>query len=150
MGDFIKELYEDVVIEIINMTRATLKEAIEFKTVLTSEIDNGCRKMIIDLSNCNYMDSTFLGTIVVAFKMISNVNGKLVLISPKTFAYDMLHVTGTMKLFNVFESMDSALQYFDGLNSTSNIDMTKKDKGLEKNSVRINQKESVKTSRSTF
>ena len=56
MGDFIKELYEDVVIEIVNMTRATLKEASEFKTILTTEIDSGCKKMIIDLSGCDYMD----------------------------------------------------------------------------------------------
>ena len=81
MGDFIKELYEDVVIEIVNMTRATLKEASEFKTILTTEIDSGCKKMIIDLSGCDYMDK--------------------------------------------------ALQYFDGLKSDSNFEMTKKDKGLE-------------------
>ena len=149
MGDFIKEIYEDVVIEVVNINRATLKEAIEFKAVLTNEIDNGCKKMIIDLSSCEYMDSTFLGTIVVALKKINNANGKLVLISPKTFAYDMLHVTGTMKLFDVFDSMDMALEYFDGLNSTSNLGMTKKDKGLVQGS-RSNQKESVKTSKSTF
>jgi anti-anti-sigma factor len=149
LGDFIKEIYEDVVIEIVNMTRATLKEAIDFKTILTSEIDTGCRKMIIDLSGCEYMDSTFLGTVVVALKKIANVNGNLVLIYPKTFAYDMLHVTGSMKLFEVFESMDQALQYFAGLNSAINLGMTKKDRDLEQNS-KSNQKESVRTSRSTF
>ncbi len=150
MGDFIKEIYEDVVIEIVNITRATLKEAIEFKTILISEIDNGCKKMIIDLSGCEYMDSTFLGTIVVAFKKITNVNGNLVLISPKTFAYNMLHVTGTLKLFDAFESMDEALQYFDNINPPSAKETSNKAKGLEPQAVRPIHKESVRTSRSTF
>ncbi len=151
MGDFIKELYKDVVIEIVNITRATLKEAIDFKTILISEIDNGCRKMIIDLSGCEYMDSTFLGTIVVALKKLTNINGNLVLISPKTFSYNMLYVTDFLKLFEVFESMDEALKYFDGLNSASNLEVTKKNKGIEQQSNgRFNHKESVKTSRSTF
>ncbi len=149
MSDFTKEIYEDVVIEIVNINRATLKEAIEFKAVLISEIDNGCKKMIIDLSSCEYMDSTFLGTIVVALKKISSIDGKIVLISPKTFAFDMLHVTGTIKLFEVFETIDEALNYFDKVDSTSNLGMTKKDKGLEQG-LKLNQKESVKTSRSTF
>ncbi len=150
MGDFIKELYEDVVIEVVNITRATMKEALDFKTILSNEIDNGCIKMIVDLSSCAYMDSTFLGTIVVALKKMRTVNGKLVLISPKTFAYDMLHVTGTLKLFDVFESMENALKFFDELNSVPQVKLKKRDEVLKQEQEKIIHKESVRTSRSTF
>ena len=151
MSDFIKELYEDVVIEVVNIERATLKEAIDFKTILSSEIDNGCIKMIIDLSACNYMDSTFLGTMVVALKKIKSMNGKLVLISPKTFAYDMLHITGTIKLFDVFDSMEEALQYFD--NSKSDLkdeNSANKENEFQKLPIKAVHKGSVRTSKSTF
>ena len=42
--DFTKEKHDDVVIEVVNLTRATLKEAEEFKQTLVQDIERGSKK----------------------------------------------------------------------------------------------------------
>ena len=80
--DFIKEKYDDVLVEVVNLTRATLKEAEEFKLTLTQDIEEGVRKIVVDLSQCEFIDSTFLGALVVSLKKITNVNSDQLLYSP--------------------------------------------------------------------
>lgn len=111
--DFTQEIYNDVTVETVNMERATMKEALEFKDILLNNIDNGCRKLIIDLSSCAFIDSTFLGSLVVVMKKMKNAGGEIILVSPKSFAYDMLQVTGTLKLFSMYILLKEALAHFD-------------------------------------
>ncbi len=59
---FIKEEHNDVIVEVVDLTRATLSEADEFKQRLTENIENGYKKIVVDLSDCEFIDSTFLGS----------------------------------------------------------------------------------------
>ena len=59
--DFIREEHGTVLVEKVNLTRATLKEAEEFKSHLVSDIKDGWQKIVVDLSECEFIDSTFLG-----------------------------------------------------------------------------------------
>ncbi len=151
MGDFIKNYFEDITILVVNLSRATLKEAIEFKYLVLAEIDKGCKKLIVDLSDCSYMDSTFLGTIVVALKKITSSNGKMALVSPNSSAYEMLYISGTLKLFENFSSLNEAIDYFE----KSNLDSVEKDvknvNALKENKpAKPPHNEPVRTSKSTF
>jgi anti-anti-sigma factor len=57
-----------------------LLDAEEFKKILFKDIQTGWRKIIIDLTECKFIDSTFLGTIVIALKKITELGGKLRLV----------------------------------------------------------------------
>ena len=62
--DFDKTKNNNVVVLKVNLVRATLKEAEEFKNQLMEEIKLGNKKMVVDLSICEFIDSTFLGSLV--------------------------------------------------------------------------------------
>ena len=59
---FIKNNDVDATIIRINHIRASAEEAITFKDFMLVNIHQGHRQFIIDLTNCEFMDSTFLGS----------------------------------------------------------------------------------------
>ncbi|MDO8551043.1 MAG: hypothetical protein Q7S39_12960 [Ignavibacteria bacterium] len=61
LDDFILEIVDGIAIEKLNMTRVTIKETKEFKETLNSLIINGHNKIIIDFSECDYVDSSIIG-----------------------------------------------------------------------------------------
>jgi anti-anti-sigma factor len=113
--DFTKDRQGDVLTEIVNISRATIKEALDFKKVLDDDLAKNNRKIVIDLRQCSFMDSTFLGTLVVTLKRIKKQGGEMVLVKPTSFAYDMLEITGTLKIFKVFETAEEAVDHLSEL-----------------------------------
>ncbi|QQS37863.1 MAG: STAS domain-containing protein [Ignavibacteriales bacterium] len=110
--DFSKEYRSDIIIEVVNLTRATIKEAKEFQNILEEDMIKKCRKMVVDLSQCEFIDSTFLGTLVVTGKKMISLGGKIKLVEPAGLALDLLTKTGTVKLMDMFKSKDEAVESF--------------------------------------
>ena len=77
MEDFEKIIENDIVIETINLVRSTYKEAGELKGILDDDIEKGYQKIIIDLSECDFIDSTFLGVLVFGLKKIATIGGEI-------------------------------------------------------------------------
>ena len=111
--DFIKEKHEDILVEVVNLTRATLKEAEEFKLVLTGDITDGWRKIIVDLSECEFIDSTFLGTLVVSMKKITGLGGDLRLVGFQPAVHSMFELTRMYRVFESFKSKEEAIKSFE-------------------------------------
>ncbi|MGQ9644288.1 MAG: STAS domain-containing protein, partial [Ignavibacterium sp.] len=85
MEDFEKIVIKDIFIEKVNLTRATYKEAGELKKILDEDIEKRFRrKVIVDLSQCEFIDSTFLGVLVLALKKISLISGEIRLVKPQS------------------------------------------------------------------
>ncbi len=110
--DFTRENYLDVVVEIVNLSRATLKEAEEFKRVLSTEIGNGTRKLIVDLSECEFIDSTFLGALVVSLKKITALGGDLRLVGFQPSVHSMFELTRMYRVFEAFPTRQAAVESF--------------------------------------
>jgi anti-anti-sigma regulatory factor len=66
--EIIEERISDIIIESIKFDRATIGEANLLKEKLNKGIEEGFVKVIIDLSTCEYVDSTFLGVLVTTLK----------------------------------------------------------------------------------
>jgi anti-sigma B factor antagonist len=109
---FFSEKINDVVIETIDINRATFKEAEDFKKQLNQDIDRGYLKIIVDLSKCGFIDSTFLSTIVTALKKVSKTGGNLKLSGVHSETLALLELTGTAKVFEIFESKEDALKSY--------------------------------------
>ena len=73
--DFMREVVEDIVIEKVNLPRATYKEAQIFKDKILYDVLTNNLKLIIDLSSCEYIDSTFLGSLVIGLKKMAERGG---------------------------------------------------------------------------
>ncbi|MCW9097756.1 MAG: STAS domain-containing protein, partial [Ignavibacteriaceae bacterium] len=63
----------------INLLRATLNEAAEFKDYLAQAILETDKDIIVNLSNCEHLDSTFLGVLVSSFKKLKTQNRNLLI-----------------------------------------------------------------------
>lgn len=110
--DFTKEVDGDVLIEKVNFSRATYKEAQEFKNRLLYDILTNNIKIIIDLSSCEYIDSTFLGALVVVLKKMAERSGELKYVIPQPSALYLFKITGLYGVLNLYRNKEEALESF--------------------------------------
>lgn len=112
MADFERKVFDGYLVETVNISRATTKEAKEFKQILDEDILYGHHNIIVDLSRVEYMDSTFIGVMVVTFKKLRGRGGQMKLVKPGLFTNSLLNYTGTIELFDTFESPEEAIKSF--------------------------------------
>ncbi len=110
--DCVKEKIGEVTYIQVNIPRATLSEAEEFKNLLISEIDEGSRKIVVDLSACEFIDSTFLGTLVVSLKKLTALEGDLRLVGFQPAVHSMFELTRMYRVFESFKSKEEAVSSF--------------------------------------
>jgi len=110
--DFVQTVERDIVIERVNLTRATLKEAIIFKKILQSDFEKKFKKIIIDISQCEFVDSTFLGTIIFAIREMNKIDGQLRVIQPSEPFKAFLERTMILESFKPKNSLMEALESF--------------------------------------
>ena len=110
--DFIRKVEGDVVILKVNLPRATFKEAEIFRDKILYDILTNKLKIIIDLSICEYIDSTFLGALVIALKKISERGGEIKYVIPKPEALYLLKLTGLYGVLNLYRTSEDAVDSF--------------------------------------
>ena len=96
----------------VNIARATLKDAEEFKTLLFEKIQTGIKNVIIDLSRCEFIDSTFLGSLVVSLKRTTSNGGDLRLIGFQLGVETMFELTRMCRVFESFKTKEEAINSF--------------------------------------
>ena len=111
--DYIQKFIGDVLIEKINFVRATFKEAAIFRDRIYEVISMKQHKIIIDLSRCQFIDSTFLGALVMILKRITERGGELKLVIPNTEAFKIMNTMGLYRVFNVYSSEEEAINNFE-------------------------------------
>jgi anti-anti-sigma factor len=110
--DFTKEVLGDVLVEKVNFSRATFKEAQEFKDRLVYDILMNNEKIIIDLSSCEYIDSTFLGALVVILKKMAERGGEIKYVIPQPSALYLFKITGLYGVLNLYRNREEAIESF--------------------------------------
>jgi anti-sigma B factor antagonist len=112
MENFLSRNENGIIVETVNLIKATSEEAEEFKIILLEHIRNGNVNLLIDLQRCNFIDSTFLSALIVAQKVAMEDGGSLKLLSPKNEVAEVLEATGMTKIFDIFSSIEEALPSF--------------------------------------
>ena len=112
LEDFNRDTLGDVLVEKVNISRATFKEAQDFKDRLVYDIMTNNLKVIIDLSSCEYIDSTFLGVLVVVLKKMGERGGEIKYIIPQPSALYLFKLTGLYSVLNLYKNIDEAMQSF--------------------------------------
>jgi anti-anti-sigma factor len=110
--DFNKINQDGILIFEVDIPRATLKEAESFKNELSKEIDSGARKIIVDLTHCEFIDSTFLGALVVSLKKVTALNGDLRLVGFQPAVHSMFELTRMYRVFESYKSREDAVKSF--------------------------------------
>jgi len=101
-------LRNGVPIERVDIVRATLNEAQEINHNLLDDI--GYKNIIVDLSSCDYIDSTFFGAIVNAYRKIKAKGGSIVLVIGDTFLSKSFIFKDIASVFKVYRSIKEAMQ----------------------------------------
>jgi anti-anti-sigma factor len=110
--DFIQEEHGSVLVEVVNISRATMKEAEEFKQILHNDIELGWRKIVVDLTDCEFIDSTFLGALVVSLKRMTGLGGDLKLVGFQSAVTTMFQLTRMYRVFETFSTKEEAINSF--------------------------------------
>ncbi len=73
---------------------------------------SGSKKMLINLGDVNYIDSSGIGELVSAFTTVSNSGGALKLLNLTKRVHDLLQITKLYTVFEVFDNEEAALKSF--------------------------------------
>ena len=111
MSEFKRFSIEDIWIEKINLVRATLNEAQDIKDNI---IEAACEfeKIIVDLSDCEYIDSTFFGALVYCYKKILGRGGEIKLVMNDTFMTRTFIFRDIERVFNVYNKLNQAIDAY--------------------------------------
>jgi anti-anti-sigma factor len=94
----------------VNLVRATLNEAVEFKDYLAETIHDSNKDIIVNLSACEHLDSTFLGVLVSGYKKLKSQNRSLVIIEPVDQSSIFLTLNSIGKIFPLYTNVKVALE----------------------------------------
>jgi stage II sporulation protein AA (anti-sigma F factor antagonist) len=120
-NDYKIKTITDIAIVTVDLLVATQRDAKPFWDQLENDLVLKWDKVIIDLSYCTLIDSTFVGMIVKIFKTVSSNNGQLKLVFPEKNARTYLHTTGIVRIIDCFNTLNEAVNSFDSKIPTRKI-----------------------------
>ncbi|TDJ54419.1 MAG: anti-sigma factor antagonist [Ignavibacteria bacterium] len=113
MENFEQHLSGDVLIEKVNLLRETTVEARIMKSRLFEDIKLNNKSIIVDIRKCDFIDSTFLGALVVSLKRTRKTGGDIKLvITSSSFAEGIVDNSGILRLFEIYTSAKDALKSY--------------------------------------
>ncbi|MGN9813680.1 STAS domain-containing protein [Micromonospora sp. BQ11] len=71
-------------------------------------IDAGDRQVVVDLAGVGFMDSSALGTLVVMFKALRDVDGRLCLAAVQPGVRRLLSITSVDRVIDIYEDVRGA------------------------------------------
>lgn len=93
--------------------RITLGEGDEIlKDKVNSLLNQGVKKIVLNLAEVPYIDSAGLGEIVRTYTTVSRQGGSLKLLSLTKRITDLLAITKLLTVFETYESENEAVQSF--------------------------------------
>ena len=114
--DFEDFLYEEVgngCIETVNFARATITEVNIFRNRINKHIESGKRNIIVDLSLCDFCDSSFMGVLVVCTKKTFSESSKLsVVIREGSGVCSLIYTTRLDRVLSIYQTKEDAIKHF--------------------------------------
>ena len=93
--------------------RITLGEGDELlKDKVNSLLNQGAKKIVLNLADVPYIDSAGLGEIVRTYTTVSRQGGSLKLLNLTKRITDLLSITKLLTVFETFDSQDEAVRSF--------------------------------------
>lgn len=90
--------------------KITVGNALEdVRAVVEDLIAGECLCVVFDLENVNFVDSAGLGEIVACHRSLDQLEGRLVLASPRGKVKDLIELTRIGELLPVFPSLGEAI-----------------------------------------
>ena len=93
--------------------RITIGEGtIVLKDAVRNLLQRNEKKILLNLADVSYIDSSGIGELVSSFTTVGNQGGKLKLLNLTKKVHDLLSITKLLTVFEVFEDEAKAIQSF--------------------------------------
>lgn len=79
---------------------------------LAAVIDDGHRRIVLDLSLVDYMSSAGLRELVAALKRVKKVSGDMRIANPSSRVREVMEMAGLDTIFLIFDTQDEAFQSY--------------------------------------
>ena len=84
------------------------------RTTIKDLLAQGSRKVLLNLNEVSYIDSTGLGELISAYASVTNVGGQIKLLNTQSRVRDLLTITKLHIVFEDFSDEVAALRSFTG------------------------------------
>jgi anti-sigma B factor antagonist len=102
----------DVVIVTVKGDITAAKGDAALKDKVLSMIQQGNKRLVLDLSGVSYMDSSGLGELVHVYATMKNKGGALKLVGLTKRIHDLLVITKLVTVFETYDTQASAISSF--------------------------------------
>lgn len=85
----------------------------DLRTAVRALVADGKKKIILNLANVDYIDSSGVGELVACFTAVRNAGGELKLLNLSQKVKDVLHVTKLYTVFDIRDDEFNAVKSFD-------------------------------------
>ena len=126
MDQFKLEIAEGIAIVKVDIPSATLREAKPMWELFESEMIFDWKKIIIDLTACTFIDSTFIGMIIKIFRKVNEKESQMKLVFPQITDIESFRVVGITKILECFNSVENAIKSYQPHASVKRIDIDQK------------------------
>ena len=90
--------------------RVDANVAMGLRAELMERIESGNTKLVLELSDVGFIDSTGLSVLITALKQASAAGGEVVLANATANVRSIIEVTGLHRVFRMFDDEQAALQ----------------------------------------
>lgn len=103
------EQAKDGLVLVVVHGEVDIRTAPELRDCLGQLLDDGVERVVLDLSDVEFLDSTALSVMVGAHKRLTKKGAPLSVVAGSDAVQRVLSVTGLTRVFSVHESRDDAL-----------------------------------------
>jgi len=86
----------------------------QFRNRMREVIQSGAKKILLNMGNVNYIDSSGVGELVRAYASAGSQGGQLKLLGLTKKIHDLLMVTKLLTVFETYENEKQAMESFRG------------------------------------
>lgn len=101
---------DDILVVKCDESRLDAKLAVDFKKSMAEIINQGNSKIILDISQVGFIDSSALGAIVASLKLIGR-DGDLLIVGAQAAIMKMFKLTRMDRVFKMYSTEEEALQH---------------------------------------
>ncbi|HEV2999461.1 MAG TPA: STAS domain-containing protein [Solirubrobacteraceae bacterium] len=85
----------------------------ELKKTLQEAIEGGATRVVVDLSETTFLDSTALGVLIGTVKRLRSRDGSLVIVNTDANIAKTFEITGLDQIFTILDTRDAAVDALD-------------------------------------
>ena len=84
----------------------------KLRDLIRETLESGKKKILLNMSEVYYLDSSGLGELVAAYNTVTRQGGKLKLMKLTRRVQDVVQLTRVYRVFEVFQDEDTAVRSF--------------------------------------